>query len=164
VTTGQAQRLFDTNFFGVMRTNRAVLPTMRKQRSGLLLHISSGAGRLAIPAMGLYCASKFAMEALAETYRYELAPLGIDSVVIEPGADPTAIMSKLAPGEDSGRISCYGEAAGLPERILALRSSSQANPQEIADSVLRIVETPACQRQLPIGFRRTTRGAPASTR
>ncbi len=68
--------------------NRAVLPAMKRQGSGLLLHVSSGAGRLVIPGMGLYCASKFAMEALAEVYRYELASLGIDSVVIEPGAYP----------------------------------------------------------------------------
>ena len=73
VTMAQARRQFDTNFFGVLRMNRAVLPAMKRQGSGLLLHVSSGAGRLAIPGMGLYCASKFAMEALAETYRYELA-------------------------------------------------------------------------------------------
>ncbi len=95
VTTAQAQRQFDTNFFGVLRMNRAVLPTMRRQKSGLLLHVSSGAGRLVIPGMGLYCASKFAMEALAEVYRYELASQGIDSVVIEPGAYATPIMAKL---------------------------------------------------------------------
>src|SRR5689334_15705213 len=75
VTMPQAQRQFDTNFFGVLRMNRAVLPVMKRQGSGLLLHVSSGGGRLAIPGMGLYCASKFAMEALAETYRYELAAL-----------------------------------------------------------------------------------------
>src|SRR5258708_9453858 len=82
VTMAQAQRQFDTNFFGVLRMNRAVLPVMRRQGSGLLLHISSGAGRLAIAGMGLYCASKFALEALAEVYRYELASQRIDSVVI----------------------------------------------------------------------------------
>jgi NAD(P)-dependent dehydrogenase (short-subunit alcohol dehydrogenase family) len=82
VTMPQAQRQFDTNFFGVLRMNRAVLPAMKRQGSGLLLHVSSGGGRLAIPGMGMYCASKFAMEALAETYRYELASQGIDSVVI----------------------------------------------------------------------------------
>jgi short-subunit dehydrogenase len=59
--------------------NRAALPQMKRQGSGLLLHVSSGAGRLAIPALGMYCASKFALEALAEVYRYELAALGIDS-------------------------------------------------------------------------------------
>jgi NAD(P)-dependent dehydrogenase (short-subunit alcohol dehydrogenase family) len=148
VTMAQAQRQFDTNFFGVLRMNRAVLPVMRRQGSGLLLHVSSGAGRLAIPGMGLYCASKFAMEALAETYRYELAALGIDSVIIEPGAYATPIMQKLERGEDPGRKARYGEMAQLPERLQAKIASSRSNPQEIADAVQQIIETPAGQRQL----------------
>jgi NAD(P)-dependent dehydrogenase (short-subunit alcohol dehydrogenase family) len=148
VTTAQAQRLFDTNFFGVLRMNRAVLPAMKRQGSGLLLHVSSGAGRLAIPAMGLYCASKFALEALAEVYRYELAALGIGSVVIEPGAYPTPIMAKLGPGEDPARRNGYGDIAGIPEKLSTRLAGSKANPQEIADAVLQIIETPAGQRQL----------------
>src|SRR5213080_5000630 len=111
VTVAQAQRQLDVNFFGVLRMNRAVLPAMKRQGSGLLLHVSSGAGRLAIPGMGLYCASKFAMEALAEVYRYELASLGIDSVVLEPGAYATPIMEKLERGEDPERRTGHGEMA-----------------------------------------------------
>jgi NAD(P)-dependent dehydrogenase (short-subunit alcohol dehydrogenase family) len=148
VTLEQAQRQFDTNFFGVLRMNRAVLPVMKRQGSGLLLHISSGAGRLAIPGMGLYCASKFAMEALAEVYRYELASLGIDSVILEPGAYATPIMGKLERGEDPARKTGYGEMAEVPEKIRAKIGSTRANPQEIADAVLRIIETPAGQRPL----------------
>jgi NAD(P)-dependent dehydrogenase (short-subunit alcohol dehydrogenase family) len=148
VTMAQAQRQFDTNFFGVLRMNRAVLPVMKRQGSGLLLHVSSGAGRLAIPGMGLYCASKFAMEALAETYRYELASQGIDSVVIEPGAYATPIMEKLERGEDPSRKTGYGEMAEIPGKIQAKIGSSRADPQEIADIVLQILETPAGQRQL----------------
>jgi len=148
VTMAQAQRQFDTNFFGVLRMNRAVLPVMKRQGSGLLLHVSSGGGRLAIPGMGLYCASKFAMEALAEVYRYELASQGIDSVVIEPGAYATPIMEKLERGEDPSRKSGYGEMAEIPEKILAKIAGSRANPQEIADTVLQIMEIPAGQRQL----------------
>jgi NAD(P)-dependent dehydrogenase (short-subunit alcohol dehydrogenase family) len=148
VTTAQAQRQFDTNFFGTLRMNRAVLPAMKRQKSGLLLHVSSGAGRLAIPGMGLYCASKFAMEALAEAYRYELASQGIDSVVIEPGAYATSIMAKLERGEDPKRKTGYGEMAEVPEKLKAKIGSSRADPQEIADAVLQIIETPAGQRQL----------------
>jgi NAD(P)-dependent dehydrogenase (short-subunit alcohol dehydrogenase family) len=148
VTLAQAQRQFDTNFFGVLRMNRAVLPIMKRQGSGLLLHVSSGGGRLAIPGMGLYCASKFAMEALAEVYRYELASQGIDSVVIEPGAYATPILEKLERGEDPGRKTGYGEMAQVPENLKAKIGSSRANPQEIADFVLQIIETPAGQRQL----------------
>lgn len=148
VTLGQAQRQLDVNFFGVLRMNRAVLPVMKRQGSGLLLHVSSGAGRLAIPGMGLYCASKFAMEALAETYRYELASQGIDSVILEPGAYATPIADKLETGEDSGRKAGYGEMARVPGTALQYIRSSRANPQEIADKVLQIIETPAGQRKL----------------
>jgi NAD(P)-dependent dehydrogenase (short-subunit alcohol dehydrogenase family) len=148
VTLEQAHRQFETNFFGVVRMNRAVLPVMKRQGSGLLLHVSSGGGRLAIPGMGLYCASKFAMEALAEVYRYELASLGIDSVVIEPGAYATNIMDKLEPGEDPGRRAGYGEMADVPERIRERLRGARANPQEVADAVLRIIETPAGHRQM----------------
>jgi NAD(P)-dependent dehydrogenase (short-subunit alcohol dehydrogenase family) len=148
VTLAQAQRQFDTNFFGIVRMNRAVLPAMKRQKSGLLLHVSSGGGRLAIPGMGLYCASKFAMEALAETYRYELASQGIDSVILEPGAYATRILGKLEKGEDPARKSCYGEMAEVPERLKATIGGSRGNPQEIADVVLKIIETPAGQRQL----------------
>jgi len=148
VTTEQAQRQLDVNFFGVVRLNRAVLPAMKRQRSGLLLHVSSGGGRLAIPGMGFYCASKFAMEALAETYRYELASQGIDSVIIEPGPYATPIVDKLETGEDEPRRSGYGEMAQVPWRILQGIRSSRGNPQEIADKVLQIIETAPGQRQL----------------
>jgi len=148
VTMAQAQRQFDTNFFGVLRMNRAVLPAMKRHGSGLLLHVSSGAGRLAIPGMGLYCASKFAMEALAEVYHYELASQGIDSVVIEPGAYATPIKARLEPGEDSSRKTGYGEMAEVPERIKQRIARSRANPQEIADLVLQIIQMPAGQRSM----------------
>jgi len=148
VTVAQAQRQLDVNFFGVVRMNRAVLPVMKRQGSGLLLHVSSGGGRLAIPGMGLYCASKFAMEALAETYRYELASQGIDSVILEPGPYATPIADKLETGEDEQRRTGYGEMAEVPWKILQGIRSSRANPQEIADSVLQIMETPAGHRQL----------------
>lgn len=148
VTTAQAQRQLDVNFFGVLRMNRAVLPIMKRRGNGLLLHVSSGGGRLAIPGMGLYCASKFAMEALAETYRYELASQGIDSVILEPGAYSTPIADKLEAGEDAERRAGYGEMTNVPANVLQKIRNSRANPQEIADKVLQIIETPAGQRKL----------------
>jgi len=148
ITPEQSLRLFETNFFGVQRMNRAVLPLMKSRRSGLLLHISSGAGRLALPGLSVYCASKFALEALAEVYRYELASLGVDSVIIEPGAYPTPIMAKFEPGEDAGRAATYGEAARIPDVMGAGLRSAKGDPQEIADCVLEVIATPAGQRRL----------------
>ena len=103
ITTQQAQQIMDTNFMGCVRVNRAVLPHMRRHRKGLLMHISSGAGRVVIPAFSLYTASKFAMEALAETYRYELASQGIESVVVEPGAYQTPVFGNIVRAADQSR-------------------------------------------------------------
>jgi len=149
VTIEQAQRIMDTNFFGVVRMNRAVLPHMRKQKSGLLIHISSGGGRVVVPSMGFYCASKWALEALAEEYRYELAGQGIDSVIIQPGAYPTAVFGNIEKAGDLARTDTYGAVNGLADSVTTLLSvAAKGDPQEIADVVLRTVETPLGQRKL----------------
>jgi NAD(P)-dependent dehydrogenase (short-subunit alcohol dehydrogenase family) len=148
VTTEQARRLMDTNFLGPVRVNRAVLPHMRRQRSGVLMHISSGAGRVVLPSAGFYCASKFALEALAEAYSYELAAQGIESVIVEPGAYETPVFGNTVTAADEGRTSTYGAVREIPARINAALSSGAGNAQEVADAVLRIVETPAGEKQL----------------
>lgn len=145
-TVEQAQRIFDANFLGIVRVNRAVLPHMRQRGSGLLMYVSSGAGRIVLPCMGLYTASKFALEALAETYRYELAAQGIDSVIVQPGAYPTGILGKLEAGADGSRTATYGAVNEIPQKISALIGASKANPQEVADVVLQIIETPPGRR------------------
>ena len=148
VTTEQAQRLMDANFFGPVRVNRAVLPHMRRQRSGVLMHISSGAGRVVLPSMGLYCASKFALEALAEAYNYELAAQGIESVIVEPGQYETPIFGNTVTAADEARTNTYGAVKQFPDKVNAALSSTAGNAQEVADVVLRIIETPAGERQL----------------
>jgi NAD(P)-dependent dehydrogenase (short-subunit alcohol dehydrogenase family) len=148
VTTEQARQIMDTNFFGSVRVNRAVLPHMRRQRSGLLLHVSSGAGRLVIPTFSFYCASKFAMESLAEAYHYELAPQGIESSIVEPGAYQTAVFGNIVTAADQARTNTYGVANEIAAKINGLLTTAAGNPQEVADAVLRIVETPAGERKL----------------
>jgi NAD(P)-dependent dehydrogenase (short-subunit alcohol dehydrogenase family) len=148
VTTEQARRLMDTNFLGPVRVNRAVLPHMRRQRSGVLMYISSGAGRITFPSAGFYCASKFALEALAEAYSYEVAAQGIESVIVEPGAYETPVFGNTVTAADEGRISTYGVIKEIPAKINAALSSTAGNAQEVADAVLRIIETPAGEKQL----------------
>lgn len=147
-TVDQARSIMDTNFLGCVRVNRAALPFMRKQRSGLLIHVSSAAGRIVLPANGLYCASKFAMEALAEAYRYELAQQGIDCCIVEPGAYQTPVFSRLLEAADHARTTTYGAANDIGKKIAAGLSAAAADPQEVAYAVLSIVETPAGQRKL----------------
>jgi NAD(P)-dependent dehydrogenase (short-subunit alcohol dehydrogenase family) len=148
VTTEQARQLMDTNFFGSVRVNRAVLPHMRRQRSGLLMYISSGAGRVVIPTMGFYCASKFALEALAEAYSYELAGQGIESVIVEPGAYQTAVFGNSVVVADASRAGSYGAVNQFADKIGAALAKSAGNAQDVADVLLHIIDTPAGQRQL----------------
>src|SRR5712671_5689893 len=148
VTTEQAQRLMDTNFLGAVRVNRAVLPHMRRQRSGVLIHISSAAGRIIAPSMGFYCASKFALEALAEAYSYELAGQGIESVIVEPGQYETPVFGNTVRAADEARTNTYGAVKEIPAKLNAALSSNAGNAQDVADAVLRIIETPAGEKQL----------------
>ena len=148
ITVDQAQSQFDTNFFGCVRVNRAVLPYMRKQKSGLILHISSGAGRLVFPTFGLYCASKFALEAFSEAYNYELAGQGIQSVTLQPGAYQTAIFGNILTGQDTSRAETYGAANQILPKISEGLNRTAGNAQEVADAVLRIIETSPAQRKL----------------
>jgi NAD(P)-dependent dehydrogenase (short-subunit alcohol dehydrogenase family) len=148
VTTEQARRLMDTNFLGPVRVNRAVLPHMRRQRSGVLMHVSSAAGRVVLPSGGFYCASKFALEALAESYGYELAAQGIESVILQPGQYETPIFGNTVTGADVARADTYGAAREFPAKVGGALASTAANAQEVADAVLRIIETPAGEKQL----------------
>jgi NAD(P)-dependent dehydrogenase (short-subunit alcohol dehydrogenase family) len=158
VTTEQAQRLMDVNFFGAVRVNRAALPHMRRQRSGLLMHISSGAGRLVIPGFAFYCASKFALEVLGEAYHYELAAQGIESVIVEPGAYQTAVFSNIVTSADQQRTETYGAARQFAPKIGAALSNAAGDPQEVVEAVLRIIETPAGHRQLRYRVSRASLG------
>src|SRR5260370_11063143 len=103
-TLEQVRQQFETNVFSVLRVNRAVLPQMREQGSGLLLQIGSIAGRLAFPFLSLYGATKFTLEGLTESYRYELAPFGIDAAIIIPAPYPPTISSNLQLPPDAHRI------------------------------------------------------------
>src|SRR5690349_17441835 len=109
-TLEQVRQQFETNVFGMLRVNSAALPHMRRLGSGLLLQIGSIAGRLALPFLGLYGATKFALEGLTESYRYELAPFGIDAAIIEPGTYPTPIEAKHQSAADTGRTALYQAA------------------------------------------------------
>lgn len=148
-SVAEFERVFATNFFGAVRINRAVLPIMRRQRSGLLIHVSSGLGRTVVPYSAPYCASKFAMEALADSYRFELYPLGIDSVVVEPGAFRTAVFDNALRPADTARADEYKgfEFTGrINAAFSAALESSKESPQDVVDVFVRLIETPFGER------------------
>ena len=88
-TPDQAKVVLNTNVVGLLRTIRAVLPAMRTQHDGLIVNIGSILGRVTFPFFGIYGASKFAVEALTDSLRYEVSQLGIDVVLVQPSAYPT---------------------------------------------------------------------------
>jgi NAD(P)-dependent dehydrogenase (short-subunit alcohol dehydrogenase family) len=95
VTLDQVKEQFETNLFGVVRVTKEVLPIMRKQRKGTIVNVSSGAGRVGIPLFSAYVATKFALEGLSESMRYELKQFGINIVIIEPGVIKTKAFENL---------------------------------------------------------------------
>lgn len=152
-TPEDLQRLFDINVFGVQRVNRAALPFLRKQGTGLLIHISSLLGRIALPFYGPYNASKWALEALAENYRVELSGFGVDSCIIEPGGYPTGFMTNLMKPSDNSQNESYGDMINAPLQMFdnfedALANNPAQNPQNVSDAILKLISTPAGQRPM----------------
>jgi NAD(P)-dependent dehydrogenase (short-subunit alcohol dehydrogenase family) len=144
-TVADIERLFAVNFFGAVRADRAVLPHMRAVGSGLLVHVTSLMGRVVFPFFGTYSASKFALEGLAEAYRYELKGFGIDSVIVEPGPFPSNLISSSPEPSDQAVLASYGEVAAIPGQIKAHANDGQdeANPprpQRVADAIAELVE------------------------
>jgi NAD(P)-dependent dehydrogenase (short-subunit alcohol dehydrogenase family) len=144
-TVADIERQFAVNFFGAVRADRAVLPYMRAAGGGLLVHVTSLMGRVISPFFGVYSASKFALEALAETYRYELSSFGIDSVIVEPGPFPSNLLSSSPEPSDHGVLATYGEVAAIPGQIKAHASdgddpANPPRPQRVADAIAQLVE------------------------
>lgn len=152
-TVEQARELLDVNVLGSARLDRAVLPHMRERGSGLLVHVSSIGGRLTIPFYGLYCVSKYALEALAEAYRYELSAHGVDSVIVEPGLFRSNLYAAMRVPGDHERVKSYGQTADAARVLLAgieqrLARDDARDPQQVADAILELVGTPTGQRPL----------------
>ncbi|MGA2393752.1 MAG: SDR family oxidoreductase [Candidatus Lustribacter sp.] len=149
-TPAAAERQFATNVIGPLRVNRAFLPAMRERRSGLVVYVSSVAGRLVVPFGAIYGASKFALEVLAEASSYELAPFGVDVAIVEPGAYPTDILTGIVGADDAERVAAYGAVAHFAEQIASGLQESAAgrDPQEVADTIVRLAGLPAGERPL----------------
>lgn len=146
-TIEDMQRVFDVNVFGVQRVMRAVLPHFRSQGTGLVMHISSCIGRITSPFYGVYSASKYALEALAEGYRTELSGFGIESCIIEPGGMPTNFLDSMLRPSDQERAAGYGDMAQVPEASLAgfqqaLQANPMQRPQHIADAMVNLIAMP----------------------
>ncbi len=137
VKGSDVQAEFDANFFGTLRVIQAVLPILRAQGSGHILGVSSTLGIIAVPLIGLYCASKWAIEALHESLAQEVEPFGIHVTIIEPGAYATEFGSDASLKQSEG-MEVYAE---LRQNLMAgLKNQKRGNPQATPDAILQIVD------------------------
>jgi len=139
--------VMETNYFGVIRCVQAVLPGMRKRRSGCIINITSIAGRFAVPAMSAYAASKYALECLSETLAQEVKSFGIRVAIVEPGIINTAMAQ---------HVTTIPEASNYPHtaRLSALFSASLKNPvppSVVADKIVEIASINSEQLRYPVG-------------
>lgn len=112
-TSQEVKDQLDLNIVGTIRVSQAVLPGMRSQNSGLIIQVSSVAGRSAFPGFGVYNASKWGLEGLSEAMRYELSPLGIDVVLVEPGPFETNFFNNVIPAKNEEIAAAYEHVGGF---------------------------------------------------
>ncbi len=155
VPVEQAQQMFDTNVFGVMRMIQAVVPHMRQQKSGRIVNISSIVGKLVTPANGVYSASKFALEGLSDALRLELAPFGIQVVVVEPGSIKSqfhATVEANAEGIISNPNSPYHALYEQYQKVTANMRQHEPELREVSQVVQKSIETPKPKARYVAGF------------
>jgi NADP-dependent 3-hydroxy acid dehydrogenase YdfG len=150
-TADQAKVLFNTNVVGIIRTSRAVLPAMRAAKDGLIINIGSILGRVTFPFFGIYGATKFAVEALTDSYRYELSQLGVDVVLVQPSAYPTNMYAAIQQPADPARGDAYGAIGAIPntmfETFMGMFQSEKApDPHDVAAAIVSLIDTPKGNR------------------
>jgi NAD(P)-dependent dehydrogenase (short-subunit alcohol dehydrogenase family) len=148
ITPDELRAQLETNVVGVLRVTRAVLPAMRERRAGAIVNMSSVSGRVALPVAAPYHASKWALEALVEGLRYEVAAFGVRVTMIEPGPFKTALHAKEVRG--GGRVdSPYRDlVAAYDRRSAALR---RADVERVAGVILRAATHPRPKLRWPVG-------------
>jgi NAD(P)-dependent dehydrogenase (short-subunit alcohol dehydrogenase family) len=143
-TTEQAKAIFDTNVIGLLRVTRAVLPSMRQRHEGLIINIGSIFGRVTFPFLGIYGASKFAVEALTDSLRYEVSQLGIEVIAVQPSTYPTNFLASIQTPADTEVTKSYGEVGQIPDAMFksltaTFEGKDAPNPHDVAEAVAELV-------------------------
>jgi NAD(P)-dependent dehydrogenase (short-subunit alcohol dehydrogenase family) len=150
-TDDELRNLFDLHVFGPFSLTRAVLPHMRERRSGAIVMISSVGGQVVMPGFGVYCATKFALEAVAETLAAEVAPFGIKVMAVEPGAFRTNL---FGPGAAvmSAENPAYAETVGATRRFVENGDGTQpGDPAKAAAAIRTALAAETTPVRLPLG-------------
>ena len=153
-SSAQCLEQLDLNIVGTLRVAKAVLPGMRAQKSGLIIQVSSIAGRGAFPGFGVYHASKWGLEGLSESMRYELAPLGIDVVIVEPGPFSTNFFGNIIPATNDDIASAYQHVGeffdGFGQQVTEMFEDENAptDPMIVVKIFEDLINTPDGSRPL----------------
>ncbi len=151
VSDDDIKRQFDTNLFGALNMTRAVLPTMREQRSGHILNISSVGGVVSFAGTGIYCATKFALEAVSEALSQEVKPLGIKVTIVEPGAFRTDFSGRSIVTPERA-IADYAETSGkLIQWNQEIDGKQPGDPAKAAAAMIQVVESENPPLRLALG-------------
>jgi len=137
VSIDEFKKQFETNFFSIIRLIQKVAPIMRKQSSGNIVNISSVAGRIGFPVSPAYISSKFALEGLSESLRFELMPFGINVIIIEPGVIKTNFFDSMKLSEKSQQDSTYKEITDKVISGVKMMAEMGTHPKEVADVVIK---------------------------
>ena len=140
VSVDEFKAQFDTNFFSIIRLIQEVGPTMRKQGSGTIVNISSVVGRIGFPASPAYISSKFALEGLSESLRFELAPFGVNVVIIEPGVIKTNFMKNLRMAKNAESDTVYRDITVKVVSGDKMMAEMGTHPKEVADTIVKAVK------------------------
>ena len=141
LTIDEIKEQYETNFFGLIRVTQAVLPIMRKQKSGVIVNISSVAGRFGYPGHSAYIGTKFAVEGISESMSYELEPFGIKVVIVEPGVIRTNIVNTMVVARKSqDPNSPYSQMMQKMANTFEELMKNSSSPDLVANIVLKAVK------------------------
>ncbi|MEU0181118.1 oxidoreductase [Streptomyces sp. NPDC006207] len=148
----EARAVFDTNVFGLLTVTRAVLPVMRARRSGRIVNLSSVGGFVGWAGWGLYCATKFSVEAVTEALRLELAPLGIQATAIEPGPFRTDFLDSSSLHRTERVIEDYQDSAGGMRAWADDSNHAQdGDPVKAAAAIITVARAEEMPARIPLG-------------
>ncbi|HEX4283952.1 MAG TPA: SDR family NAD(P)-dependent oxidoreductase [Terracidiphilus sp.] len=151
VTDAELRQQFDTNFFGAAAVTRAFLSQLRRQGFGHIVMVSSISGRMGFAGVGSYAASKFALEGWTESLRYELMPLGLQVVLVEPGAFETDIWTRNAKIAENLLKPESPNAARVPKWRAKVQDGKKADPQAVVDVIAAVLENPRPKLRYVVG-------------
>ncbi|MBP2678791.1 MAG: family oxidoreductase [Deltaproteobacteria bacterium] len=157
-TDAEIHRQFDVNVFGMGRMCRAALPLMRARRSGVIVNISAWLGRMGFPLLTYYNASKYAVEAITDSLRYEVAPFGIRVHSVLPGLFGTRFVSKglVANPATVSPASPYAALAAKLIPVVAKKINEGPDAVAVAEAVLRVIEDAGSPIRTPVGVEAET--------